>query len=172
MLLSVRAFSSTLLLKYAWWLDRWLDESRWCAQPPQISTLSERAYDFEPRTLHHIKEPSTAVFARSTAIETLFQFLLFTDHLSGKKRGLEGFGVCTLCVLFAEYLHCTQSFFLSLIRDISGNEIKIFHHIGLSGVGVNVCCHSDGAMAHEVLSCSDVNSSSLKVGAVCMPQTV
>ena len=37
------------------WLDRWLDESGWCAQPPQISTLSERAYDFEPRTLHHEK---------------------------------------------------------------------------------------------------------------------
>ena len=35
------------------WLDRWLDESGWCAQPPQISTLPERAYDFEPRTLHH-----------------------------------------------------------------------------------------------------------------------
>ena len=31
-------------------------------------------HEFEPRTLHHIKEPSTAVFARGTAIEALFSF--------------------------------------------------------------------------------------------------
>ena len=49
----VQAFSSTLLRRHAWWLDRWLDESGWCAQPPEISMLSERAYDFGPRTLHH-----------------------------------------------------------------------------------------------------------------------
>ena len=37
-------------------------------------------HEFEPRTLHHIKEPSTAVFARDAAIEALFCycFLLTT----------------------------------------------------------------------------------------------
>ena len=45
------------------WLDGWLDESGWCAQPPQISTLSERAYDFEPRSrlVLTIDKPSGAV---------------------------------------------------------------------------------------------------------------
>jgi hypothetical protein len=58
----VRAFGSTLLPKYAWWLEGWLDESGWCAQPPQISTLSERAYDFEPRTLHQKMQIARSAF--------------------------------------------------------------------------------------------------------------
>ena len=35
------------------WLDGWLDERRWCAEPPHFSSLSGCAYGFEPRTLHH-----------------------------------------------------------------------------------------------------------------------
>ena len=33
------------------WLDGWLDERRWCAEPPHFSSLSGCAYGFEPRTL-------------------------------------------------------------------------------------------------------------------------
>jgi len=87
MLLSVRAFSSTLLLKYAWWLDRWLDESRWCAQPPQISTLSERAYDFEPRTLHHLQHQSFQrlwLFYCFELIHPLHQKRAHLEHKSQK----------------------------------------------------------------------------------------
>ena len=39
-----------------------------------------RGHEFEPRMLHHLKEPSTLVFSRGTAIEALFClcFLLTT----------------------------------------------------------------------------------------------
>ena len=45
------------------WLDGWLDERRWCAEPPHFSSLSGCAYGFEPRTLHHETLGNPKVFA-------------------------------------------------------------------------------------------------------------
>jgi len=83
---SVRAKSSTLLLKYAWWLDGWLDESEWCAQPPQISTLSERAYDFEPRTLHHPQHQSFQLLWLFYCFETFRPLHQKGAHLEHKSQ--------------------------------------------------------------------------------------